>query len=137
MRNWLSVNIQYQHITIYRRYTLKQKIILVDFEKPGTDWMIPTSLLTDGIHPNNEGYQLMASAWFRGIQEAELAGFLSPPANSSFVNDDAGDAGIMCDKVYGVSRGSIRRPGQPDPLCKRVRLACLLWTRGSGRLCAH
>ncbi|KAK1755378.1 hypothetical protein QBC47DRAFT_300196, partial [Echria macrotheca] len=108
MKNWLSVNIQYQHIAIHRRYALNQKVILVDFEKPGFDWNIPLSLLGDGIHPVNEGYERMAAAWYQGILEADRAGFLSAPAQTSFADDGSGQTSNTCDKVYGVSRGPIQ-----------------------------
>ena len=107
MNNWRSVNAQYQHLAMHRRHVLGQKVILVDFEKPGFDWGIPLSMIPDGIHPNNEGFERMASAWFQGILEADEAGFLSAPADSSFVKDDAGEVTNTCDKVYGVSRGPI------------------------------
>ncbi|HEV2634558.1 MAG TPA: ricin-type beta-trefoil lectin domain protein [Actinocrinis sp.] len=44
---------------------------------------IPTSdLISDGIHPNDTGYQLMANAWNTAIQTANSAGWFSAAANT-------------------------------------------------------
>lgn len=101
------IDAQYHHIAWYRRYALGQKIILVDFSKPGTDWNIPLSLLPDGTHPNDEGFERMAAAWYQGILEAEREGMLTPPNPSDFVVDDSSESSNTCEKKYGQARGPI------------------------------
>ena len=38
-------------------------------------------LVSDGIHPNDVGYQKMADAWNKGVQAAAAAGWISPPTS--------------------------------------------------------
>lgn len=38
-------------------------------------------LYSDGIHPNDTGYAMMATAWNTAIQSAVAAGWVSAPAN--------------------------------------------------------
>lgn len=44
---------------------------------------LTTADLFDALHPNDSGYQKIAAAWGRGIQAAEAAGWITPPADSS------------------------------------------------------
>ncbi|PQE05900.1 carbohydrate esterase family 3 protein [Rutstroemia sp. NJR-2017a BVV2] len=36
--------------------------------------------LRDGLHPTDHGYQQMAQAWFKGIQQVQLDGWVSQPS---------------------------------------------------------
>ena len=56
------------------RANAKKKVLLVDMSKAVT-----TSDLADGLHPNDEGYIKMATAWYNAIQQASLNGWISPP----------------------------------------------------------
>jgi lysophospholipase L1-like esterase len=38
-------------------------------------------LVSDGIHPDDTGYQLMADAWNKGVQAAAAAGWITAPAS--------------------------------------------------------
>ncbi|MER7835971.1 ricin-type beta-trefoil lectin domain protein [Streptomyces sp. NPDC096040] len=41
---------------------------------------LTTADLADSLHPNDSGYQKMAAAWNKGIQAADAAGWIQPPA---------------------------------------------------------
>ncbi len=60
----------------HRKNLERKSIALVDMHSAdgpnGSD-------LVDGTHPNDLGYQKMATIWHRGIREASSKGFLSVP----------------------------------------------------------
>ena len=104
--NRAKVNNQYRSLAWRRRWGDNQKIILADMDTPGTTYLTTADLTSDGIHPNDEGHRKMAAIFLRAINEANDAGFISPPRDTAAVRDD--DAGgNTCDKVYGVSRGPV------------------------------
>ena len=41
--------------------------------------VVTTDDLYDGLHPNDEGYRLMANAWYAGLQQAVQAGWIQDP----------------------------------------------------------
>ncbi|KAK5653242.1 hypothetical protein OQA88_9141 [Cercophora sp. LCS_1] len=133
------IDAQYQHVAMRRRHVLGQKIILVDFSKPGTNWNIPLSLMPDGIHPNDEGYEMMAQAWYQGILETDRAGFLTAPNHSNAANDEAGSASNTCEKKFGMARGPITTQagsGQDDGLYTHNSVArgvrYTIWANATG-----
>lgn len=50
------------------------KALAVDMEA-----FVGTSDLIDGLHPNDVGYQKMATAWISGLKEAEARSWITPP----------------------------------------------------------
>ncbi|PQE32927.1 carbohydrate esterase family 3 protein [Rutstroemia sp. NJR-2017a WRK4] len=42
--------------------------------------------LKDGLHPTDHGYQQMAQAWFKGIQQVQSNGWVSEPATTNATN---------------------------------------------------
>lgn len=55
------------------------KLVLVDMRSADGP---TTADLADSRHPNDVGYQKMASVWFPGIQEAITKGFITAPADN-------------------------------------------------------
>jgi lysophospholipase L1-like esterase len=51
-----------------------KKVIIVDMSK-----YVTTSDLADDLHPNDQGYANMASAWYDGIQQAASNGWILAP----------------------------------------------------------
>ncbi|RMZ77642.1 hypothetical protein DV738_g4290, partial [Chaetothyriales sp. CBS 135597] len=95
-----SVNSQIRRLVSDRRSRKKQKIVLADVDSP-SEFFTTQHLNSDGIHPNDEGHRRLAAIYLRAIQEANGAGFLSSPADTSF-SDEAGVAGGKnCEKEYG------------------------------------
>lgn len=43
--------------------------------------------LADGRHPNDVGYQKMATVWFQGVQQAITQGFITAPADNGIPAD--------------------------------------------------
>ncbi|KAJ2985794.1 hypothetical protein NUW58_g5344 [Xylaria curta] len=67
-----NVNGQFKAVAATQR-AKGRRIVLVDMQPPAG----PTAAqLSDGTHPTDEGYAKMANVWFKGIQEADRAGFL-------------------------------------------------------------
>lgn len=60
------------------RVTNGVKALTVDMEA-----FVGTSDLIDGLHPNDVGYQKMATAWISGLKEAEARSWITPPVNTS------------------------------------------------------
>lgn len=56
------------------RVTNGVKALTVDMEA-----FVGTSDLIDGLHPNDVGYQKMATAWISGLKEAEARSWITPP----------------------------------------------------------
>ncbi|KAJ5586528.1 CAZyme family CE3 [Penicillium hetheringtonii] len=60
-----SINEQYRSLVAYRR-DRKERIVLADMSK-----FITVDELVDKIHPDDAGYEKMASVWWAAFQEAE------------------------------------------------------------------
>jgi hypothetical protein len=80
------------------RANAKKKVLLVDMSKAVT-----TSDLADALHPNDEGYIKMATAWYNAIQQASLNGWISPPQASSTISSRTSCPG----PVQWISRGLV------------------------------
>lgn len=65
-----SINEQYRNIVAYRR-ARNDKIVLAEMSD-----FITTDELVDKIHPDDAGYERMASVWWAAFQEAEKEGML-------------------------------------------------------------
>lgn len=59
---------------------------------------------SDGTHPTDDGYWLMASVWWAAFQE--IVAVLQPPADN--IDDTLAVNTNTCAKVAGVSRGPIQ-----------------------------
>ncbi|KAM5501266.1 hypothetical protein McanMca71_005380 [Microsporum canis] len=59
------------------RFRSGKHVLLVDMNSMLTD-----SHLGDGLHPNDEGYSVMADAWFRHIKIAEGLGWIKTASNT-------------------------------------------------------
>lgn len=60
--------------------------------------------LSDGTHPNDDGYLKMAEVWYQGIEVADSQGWLSTLANG--VSDVvSGGSNTTCDKLPGNAIG--------------------------------
>ncbi|KAI0443096.1 carbohydrate esterase family 3 protein [Xylaria telfairii] len=66
------VNSQFKSVAAAQRAN-GRRLVLVDMQPPAGP---TTSQLSDGTHPTDFGYAKMANVWFKGIQEADDAGFL-------------------------------------------------------------
>ncbi|KAL8966917.1 MAG: hypothetical protein Q9197_005718 [Variospora fuerteventurae] len=53
---------------------VKHKVAVVDMRS-----RLQASDLSDGLHPNDGGYQKMANAWFKGLQDADRKGWIKAP----------------------------------------------------------
>jgi hypothetical protein len=62
--------------------------------------------LSDGLHPNDHGYSLMAQVWYGGIQAAASKGWINPPVASA-VDDGTCVGSLYWDPVYGTIASGI------------------------------
>jgi GDSL-like Lipase/Acylhydrolase family len=77
-----------------------QKIVLADVDFP-TGFFTTEYLISDGIHPTDEGHQRLASIYLEAFENANDAEFISPPVITG-QSDDSGSGGdTTCDKTYG------------------------------------
>ncbi|KAI0402255.1 carbohydrate esterase family 3 protein [Xylaria palmicola] len=67
-----NVNSQFKTVAAAQRAN-GRRIVLVDMQPPAGP---TTDELVDGTHPTDGGYAKMATIWFKGIKEADDAGFL-------------------------------------------------------------
>lgn len=81
---------------ILTRQAAGQKIVLADMESA-----ISTVDLIDCVHPNAAGYKIMAAVWFKAVQVAESAGFLTPPAATAYDDEATNTGSYDCAKVNG------------------------------------
>jgi len=84
--------------TVAARANAKKKVLLVDMFKAVT-----TSDLADALHPNDEGYIKMATAWYNAIQQASLNGWISPPQAVSTISS----RNICPGPVQWISKGLV------------------------------
>ncbi|KAK4220604.1 SGNH hydrolase-type esterase domain-containing protein [Podospora fimiseda] len=98
-KNRDNINNQIRELVRERRH-LGQKIILADVDHP-SNW-IPTSMIPDGTHPNDEGHRRLAAIFHRAIKEAHRIGFITRPRDTG-ESDEPGSnhGGRTCDKVFG------------------------------------
>jgi hypothetical protein len=64
---------------------------------------VTTSDLADALHPNDEGYIKMATAWYNAIQQASLNGWISPPQAVSTISSH----NICPGPVQWISKGLV------------------------------
>ena len=67
----------------YQKGLQGKRIVLVDMH--GADGPDESDLV-DGTHPNDLGYQKMATIWHRGVREAVSKGFLPAPGGDAGQN---------------------------------------------------
>ncbi|KAK3315918.1 carbohydrate esterase family 3 protein [Apodospora peruviana] len=79
-----------------------QRVGVADFYAKMTKEM----LVSDGIHPNDEGYKLFAAVWWEAIHKLEDR--IQPPNAASGIDDSAVTSGGTCEKVAGNARGAIK-----------------------------
>lgn len=94
------------------RQTQGQKIVLVDVDIPA-GFFTTQYLISDGIHPTDEGHLRLAAFYLQGIEEANSLGYITPPAETG-QSDAAGSAGdTTCDKTFasGESHGAQTQQG--------------------------
>ena len=60
-------------------------------------------ILSDGIHPTNDGYRKMAAVWNVAIEKARKSGFLQEPEDTGIPDD--GDGRRLCQKIPGQADG--------------------------------
>lgn len=85
-----NLNSQFKSVAATQRAN-GRRIVLVDMQPPAGP---TTAQLVDGTHPTDAGYAKMANIWFKGIQEADEAGFLlnkEPIAGNPYGVPDRGD----------------------------------------------
>ncbi|KAI1389382.1 carbohydrate esterase family 3 protein [Hypoxylon trugodes] len=63
-----------------------RSLVLVDMQ--GKNGPTLDDLISDGIHPNDEGYEKMAQVWFNGIKEADTMGYLQRADAVKGLGDD-------------------------------------------------
>jgi FG-GAP-like repeat len=68
--------------------------------------MWASDLSGDGIHPNDFGYKLFASVWWKAISKLESQ--IQPPSSSTGVGDTALTSGGTCTKLANNARGPIK-----------------------------
>lgn len=94
------------------RQSQGQKIVLVDVDIPA-GFFTTQDLVSDGIHPTDEGHLRLAAFYLQGIEEANSLGYITPPAETG-LSDAAGDPGdTTCDKTFasGESHGAQTQQG--------------------------
>lgn len=79
----VDINAQYVGL-VARLEQAGAKILLVDMRSPEGP---TTNDLADGRHPNDVGYQKMASVWFSGIQQAASRGLITAPVDNGIPAD--------------------------------------------------
>jgi len=101
-----AVNTQIRNLVADRRRNRNQKIVLADVDAPA-GFFTTNHLVADGIHPNDDGHRRLAALYMRAVNEANSAGFLSPPADTGMSDEaGAGSGGNTCDKTYGSGASS-------------------------------
>ncbi|KAI7970714.1 hypothetical protein EIK77_007894 [Talaromyces pinophilus] len=77
-----------------------EKIVLVDVDFPAgvftTDYLI-----SDGIHPTDEGHRRLAEIYLDAFETANDSGFISPPSITGQSDGSGGNGNVACDKMYG------------------------------------
>ncbi|KAI0973951.1 carbohydrate esterase family 3 protein [Xylaria arbuscula] len=85
-----DLNSQYKTVAAAQRAN-GGRLVLVDMQPPAG----PTAdELVDGTHPNEVGYDKMATIWFDGIKEADESGFLLTKESIAGNPDGVPDRGI-------------------------------------------
>lgn len=56
---------------VAERARMGKKVLVIDMEK-----FVSTRELMDGLHPNDDGYEGMARAWYDGIRKAASKGWI-------------------------------------------------------------
>ncbi|KAK3986531.1 killer toxin subunits alpha beta [Cladorrhinum sp. PSN332] len=111
MANRDNMNNQLWQLVSSRRSN-RQKIMLADVDNPSN--FIPTSLIPDGTHPNDEGHRRLAAVFHRAIKEAHRAGFITRPRDTGFSDESSSGTGSgTCDKTFGSgnSQGAVVTQG--------------------------
>lgn len=79
------VDINKQYAALVAKMTAAgAKLVYVDMRGPDGP---TTADLADQRHPNDAGYQKVATVWFQGIQEAIAKGFVTAPADNGIPAD--------------------------------------------------
>jgi hypothetical protein len=99
------VNAQIQSVVVNQQ-NRGNSIILADTDFP-VGFFTTDYLISDGIHPNDEGHRRLAAMYLDAIKEANTFGYLSPPADTG-MSDEAGATGDdTCGKKYGSGHGPV------------------------------
>jgi hypothetical protein len=95
-----SVNAQIRAL-VADRSNNNQKIVLADVDDP-PGFFTTDYLISDGIHPNDEGHQRLAAIYLRAIEEANDEGFLAIPTDTGMSDEPGvGSGNNTCYKTYG------------------------------------
>lgn len=79
------VDINNQYAALATQMTAQgAKLIMVDMRTPDGPTVAD---LADQRHPNDVGYQKMATVWFQGIQQAITGGLITAPADNGIAAD--------------------------------------------------
>jgi hypothetical protein len=65
-----------------------------------------SQLVSDGIHPNDEGYKLFAAVWWEAI--SRLEGVIQPSPTDGLIKDDGQTGSNKCPKVAGKANGPVQ-----------------------------
>lgn len=105
------VNTQIRSLVNYRR-SQGQRIVLVDVDSPA-GFFTTQNLVSDGIHPNDEGHLRLAAFYLKAIEEANYLGYLTPPAETGLSDAAGGPGDTTCDKTFasGESHGAQTQQG--------------------------
>lgn len=96
--NRLQINGQYRNLV--SELSGSKCIYLADMDpedgKAGHGWInLSTDMVSDGIHPNDQGHKKMASIFWKAIDKAYTAGKIKEPSPME------GGQASGCDKVFG------------------------------------
>lgn len=98
-KNRESVNAQIQSV-VDNRQNHGQKVILEDVDVPA-GFFNTSYIISDGIHPNDEGHRRLAAIYLEAIEEANNLGLISPPADTGQSDDAETTGDAVCGKKYG------------------------------------
>lgn len=94
-----TVNAQIQAL-VNDRQNNGQKIVVADVDYP-SGFFTTEYLISDGIHPTDEGHRRLASIYLEAIVDANDSGYLSPPSITGQSDDSGSGGNATCDKTYG------------------------------------
>lgn len=85
-----------------------EKIVLADVDFPA-GFFTTDYLISDGIHPTDEGHRRLAEIYLDAFETANDSGFISPPSITGQSDGSGGNGNVACDKTYGsgVSHGPV------------------------------
>ena len=114
-------------LVVQERASIGKHVVLVDMSA------LTTADLSDGLHPNDNGYQLMANAWDASLQQIIAKNWITEPlANSASLPTGAIYSG-MPGKCLGNVNGSTAASNPVDvETCNVTNIAGQQWNVNSG-----